>query len=248
MHPEFIQLGGFTIHSYGVMMAIALTAAVVVWHILGRLSGKDSGFGADVGLCLMVSGLVGARIAYVIAMYNTHYRYNHWEIIRIDQGGLIYYGGIIGSTIGMWIYAIYRHEPKAALADLVITPIPLAHALGRVGCFLNGCCFGTIYNGPLHVYMQDANRHPVQLYEAGLNLVLFVVLYRAYRRRTRNGVIFASYLIAYPVIRFLTEFLRGDSRAMVGPLTTAQVVSLVLIAVGVVLFVRAKPRTESATG
>jgi phosphatidylglycerol:prolipoprotein diacylglycerol transferase len=238
MNPVFWKIGNFTIHWYGVMMSLALLSAVVVWHTLGKRARKYPGFGTDVGVWLMVSGLIGARAAFVIANYNTVYRYNLAEIVRIDQGGLIYYGGVVGSCIGMYLFAMWKHEPRAQLADLVVAPIPLAHALGRVGCFLNGCCYGREYNGLLHVHMHGTDLHAVQLYEAGLNSLLFVGLLYLYGRRSSAGQVFAAYLITYGIIRYIVEFFRGDERAMLGAMTTAQGVSLVLVVAGVALMAK----------
>jgi len=238
MNPIFWKIGNFTIHWYGIMMAFALLSSVLVWHILGKRAGKFTGFGADVGVWLMVSGLIGARAAFVVANYDQVYSHAPWEIFLINQGGLIYYGGLAGSCIGMYIFAVWNHEPKASLADLVIAPIPLAHALGRVGCFMNGCCYGRPYDGPFHTELQGADVHAVQLYEAALNFLLFVTLLTIYKRRRSAGQVFAIYCIAYGLIRFFIEFLRGDERAMWGTITTAQGVSLALLIAGLALFVR----------
>jgi phosphatidylglycerol:prolipoprotein diacylglycerol transferase len=235
MHPVFFTIGSFAIHTYGVMMALALLASVFVWHKLGERFGKYPGFASDVGIWLMVSGLLGARVAYVVSNFESHYRANPGEIWRIDQGGLIFYGGAIGSMLGMYIYSLLKREAPLPLADLVITPIPLAHALGRVGCFLNGCCFGREYEGFPHVFMANANRHPVQLYEAGLNLIVFGVLLTLFNRKRRDGVVFAAYLMLYPVVRFIIETFRGDERLRVGTWSVAQVVSVCLFAAGLAI-------------
>lgn len=244
MHPIFFQFGVFTIHSYGLMMALALLASVYVWHTLGRREGKYPGFASDVGIWLMVSGLFGARLAYVISNFESHYREHPWEIWRIDQGGLIFYGGVIGSLIGMSVFARLKREAAWPLADLVITPIPLAHALGRVGCFLNGCCYGSKYEGFPHVFMVGENRHPVQLYEAGINLIVFGILLRSYYAKQRAGVVFAGYLILYPIVRLFVENFRGDERLRVGFLSVAQAVSLGLLIAGVTIMVRARRKAE----
>lgn len=236
MHPVFLKIGGVTIHSYGVMMALALLAAVAVWHILARRANKAPGYASDVGVWLMVSGLLGARIAFVVANYRELFAHDPWSMLRIDQGGLIYYGGMIGSVVGMTIFSRLRGEEWFATADRVITPIPLAHALGRVGCFLNGCCMGSPYTGWCSYELNGVYRHPVQLYEAVLNVLVFAFLFRLHGRRRFRGQVFAAYLLTYPVVRFGIEFLRGDERLQVGPLTVAQLLSLSFLVLGLVLW------------
>ena len=249
MHPDLITIGGFTIHTYGVAMAGALLAAVCVWHILARREGKLPGYASDLGVWLMISGLLGARAAYVIANWETFFAHDLASIIRLDQGGLIYYGGLIGSLIGVSVFNHLKGDPWFRSADLVITPIPLAHALGRIGCFFNGCCYGVEHTGLCSYELNGVFRHPVQLYEASLNIVLFAALFALHKRKRFHGQIFATYLLVYPVVRFIAERFRGDERLAAGPFTTAQMISVLLFMGGIVLWLRCRktPLTVAQT-
>lgn len=148
MHPVLFRLGPVTIHWYGVMMALAFFAALVNWTLLGRKEGRDFNFCSDLLFWIMIAGIVGARIAYVMA--DLPYFLKHpSEILRVDKGGLIFYGGFLGAGIAIAAIARIHKQKLTSLLDFVIASLPLAHAFGRIGCFMNGCCFGKLVSsGP----------------------------------------------------------------------------------------------------
>jgi len=268
MYPHALSLhvGGLAIHLYGVMMALAFLAGLANWSFLGRREHRDFAFCSDLLFWIMVAGVVGARAAYVIADFAA-FRDRPLSMLYVWQGGLIYYGGFLGAGLAILVFARLRRTGVAALFDFVITAVPLAHAFGRIGCFLNGCCYGREWHGPLAVRYpphsgpwcdqvdaglitrfspRSAPVHPVQLYEAAANILLYLGLVWLYRRRRRDGTVLAAYLLTYPVLRFWLETLRGDPRMPVLGLSVAQGISVGLFAVGLALLVRARlsaPRT-----
>lgn len=258
MHPLFIQLGDLKIFWYGVMVALGFFAGLANWAWLGRKDGRSFNFCSDLLFWTMISGIVGARIAYVASDWR-EYVWRPWAVFRLDQGGLIYYGGFLGAVVGLYLFARRRKLAIPAFADFVITALPLGHAFGRIGCFLNGCCHGSIHGGPLsvvfpkgsfafntHLYAglitqyDDGSLpvHPVQLYEAGINLLIYAFLVWLYRRKKRDGIVAAAYLLAYPPTRFLLEFLRADERMRWAGVSVAQWLSLALFALGCVLLLK----------
>jgi len=233
-------------------MAIGFLAALAHWVWTGRRNGRGFNFCSDLMLWTMVSGVIGARIAYVAANWSD-YADEPWRILYFHEGGLVYYGGFIGAVLALAVFAVVKHQRILPFMDFVISALPLGHAFGRLGCFLNGCCHGSVTNLPWAIrYPRDGlpwchqvntgliDRftpetlpvHPVQIYEALFNLALYVVLLTMYRRNVGNGRVSAAYLLIYPVGRFLFEFLRGDARIQIGFLTMAQVFSLVLFMTG----------------
>jgi phosphatidylglycerol:prolipoprotein diacylglycerol transferase len=168
------------------------------------------------------------------------------EIVRVDQGGLIYYGGLIGASVVFVFFARLHGERVLDLADFAVTALPLGHALGRVGCFLNGCCQGRWVEESSWM-APGLSRYPVQLYEAAFNLIVYSVLFRQYvRRRDRpRGMILASYLMIYPTGRFLLEFMRGDERLRFGVFSAAQYLSLALMVVGMGLWLVVRRQHET---
>lgn len=233
MHPVCFYIFGRPVYWYGVMVATGFMLGVVNWHLVLRKEGRRPEFAADMGFWLMISGVIGARIAYIIA----NFRYFIQEpllIFRVDQGGLIFYGGFIGATVAVVVLSRIRKEPLLAFADFTVTSLPLGHAVGRIGCFLNGCCFGKACDLPWAVNMQEAFRHPVQLYEAALNFILYLVLLKTYFSKGRDGVVLSLYLMGYAVVRFMTEFFRGDERLRLFFLSYAQWLSVLLFVIGAV--------------
>jgi len=235
MHPVFITLFGRPIAWYGVMAAVGFGVAAVYWSIQARRQGRPCGFGSDLAVWLMAGGLLGARAAYVLANWD-RYLAAPEEIVRIDQGGLIYYGGFIGGIAACILFARVRRLPVWATGDFAIIGLPLAHAFGRVGCFLNGCCYGRETTSACSVLLDGVRRQPVQLYESAMNLLVFALLcvYRSRNRRAGTGL--ALYLTTYPVGRFFLEFLRGDPR-LAGPgFNVSQLLSLGWFLVGLALW------------
>jgi phosphatidylglycerol:prolipoprotein diacylglycerol transferase len=165
-------------------------------------------------------------------------------MLRIDQGGLIFYGGFILATLAVIVFARVRGLPLLRVGDFTVSALPLGHAMGRIGCFLNGCCYGAPTDVPWATYVADAMRHPVQLYEASFNFILYAVLHLLLRT-ARTGQVVAVYLMSYGTWRFLIEFLRGDDRLRTGGLDAAQLISLglILIGAGLALGLRRTPRT-----
>ncbi len=274
MHPICFKIGPLSIHWYGVMMALGFLAGLANWVHLGRKEGRDFNFCSDLLFWVMVSGVVGARLAFVAADWE-HFSKDLWGIFRVDQGGLIFYGGLLTAAAALFFFARARKQKFSSLIDFVITAVPIAHTFGRAGCFLNGCCFGApsgrlpgvCYPGDTrslvwrhHVEVgwiqetvaQSLPVHPVQLYEATLNLILFLCLRYLYPRRRWNGQVVVAYMCGYAAVRFAMEALRGDrgQRMQYLGLSSAQWVSLTLLTVAAGVYAwlsNRKPLANNAT-
>lgn len=242
--PVAFTVLGRPIYWYGILVALGFIAAVIHWNALARREKMPDGLGSDLGLVVILGGIVGARLAYIIANF-AHYRAHPSEILRIDQGGLIFYGGFIVAALSVIVLARVRRLPLLRLGDFTISALPLGHAFGRTGCFLNGCCYGAPTDLPWATFSAGALRHPVQLYEVLFNVLLYLTLH-ATLRKSRPGLTVAVYLMAYGAWRFGIEFLRGDDRLRVPGLDMAQVISLglIMIGLGLALGLRRSPRTE----
>lgn len=243
MDPVCFTILGKDIYWYGVMFALSFIACATHWNMLGRREGRPPHFGSDLALVVMIAGIVGARLGYVLANFH-EYVARPVEILRIDRGGLIFYGGFILSSLVTLAWAWKRGEALRAFVDFCITAIPLGHAFGRVGCFINGCCYGKPWDGPWAIFTAGALRHPVQLYESTFNVLLYAALLALYLRKKRDGVVLASYLIFYGAWRFSVEFLRGDERLSEAGLDVAQWISIGLITLGALLLLFLPARTK----
>ncbi len=241
LDPIAFHVGSRPIYWYGISVAAAFMAAVAHWNWLGRREKKAEGFGSELGFWMMLCGILGARVAFVAANF-AYFAEAPIEILRIDRGGLIFYGGFIGAAAGIVLFARYRRQRLWALADFAVTGLPLGHAIGRIGCFLNTCCYGCPTALPWGVETEGSVRHPVQLYEFVFNMAVYGLLLWAYPRRKADGRVLALYLMVYPVGRFLFEFLRGDERLRWMGMNVAQEISVALFAAGVGLWLARKKK------
>ena len=246
MHPVVFQIFGKDIYSYGVLTALGFLCAILTWLWLGRRESRPQGFAADLGFWLMTGGILGSRLAYVIAHWD-YYRGVPLEIVRIDQGGLIFYGGLLLASAVLVVFARRHRLPVWHLADFAIPGLAIGHALGRVGCFLNGCCYGRPagdhFCGIAYPPVCEPGKlfpgiplFPVQLIESAALIAIWIVLLFAYPRRKKDGFVFALYLLLYPPVRFALEYLRGDERQSWLALDVAQVTSIALFLIGLALF------------
>lgn len=258
MHSIFIQIGGFSIRWFGVMMALGFLAAFVNLNYQAKLFKIDNQFISDMLVWILVGGILGARTAYVIANWHVEYADNPLAVLYIHRGGLIYYGGLIGGVISSWIYVcLLKKYPPLPVADIAGASLPLGQAFGRIGCFMNGCCYGRCTHSPIGVkfpvnspaWIDQVHGHcidttsscslsvyPVQLFESIGALIIFGILWFALRKQKFAGVTASLYLILYGILRFCMEFFRGDERQHVGNLTTAQLISVLMICCGFILF------------
>lgn len=256
MDPVFMTVFNRPIYWYGVFLALGFGAGLVHLTWLGRREGREPGFASDLAFWLILGGIAGARAAYVFGNWS-EFADRPADIIRVDQGGLVFYGGFFGAGLAAWIFARARHVPTLRLFDYILTALPLGHALGRVGCFINGCCHGSVHSGILsctyppqssvfwsqvEAQLISPSSHaalpvwPVQLFEAAANLLIYGLLFRAYLRPHSNGAIVTRYFILYPIARFSLEFFRGDltDRVIIGGFTSAQWVSAAMLACALV--------------
>lgn len=244
MHPVLLQIGGFTLRSYGFMAMLGFLTAWYLMRLNRRYAGLTDDQTSNLLLIAMAAGIGGARIFYV-AMNWDYYSRHLSRIVRIDQGGLVFYGGFLLAFAMVIIYSRSRKLDVVRVLDVFAPAMAAAHAWGRIGCFLNGCCFGSPTGCFLGVtYPEDsaaalrypgAKLHPVQLYEAAEN-VAACGLYWYLVRRGKRGMAMAAYMCVYGICRFANEFLRGDNPHWSG-LTPAQWIGLGLIPVGGALLV-----------
>ena len=237
MFPDLIDLGFLHLRTYGACMA---TGFLICWWLIEKLGRRKDL--SNLLLALMVSGVVGSRIAYVIEHWQSEFAANPAQIIRVDQGGLMFYGGLILAIVVFFVWCIVKKEHPLALGDLLCTVIPLGHAFGRIGCFFYGCCYGRDSDAWCAVtfpmgspsWFEHGRRMvsvlPTQLFEAAALLALFAILVFVYRRARCHTA--GLYLMGYAVIRFGMEYLRGDPRAAVGPFSISQTISIGMFALG----------------
>lgn len=212
MHPILFELGPFTLRSYGLMMALGFAFGIALALHLGRKEGRPDDVILDLSVWIMLGSILGARALYVIVQPES-YLQRPWTVLAVWEGGLVYYGGLIGAGVTAYAWMRRHKQPIWHIADILAPGLALGQFFGRLGCFFNGCCYGRVDHGHGLVFpgIGDGLPHlPVMLYEAAFTILLAAFLYWFRRRRAYPGQIFALYVAVYSAGRFGLEFLRGD--------------------------------------
>lgn len=234
MHRVLFRIGPLTIYSYGVFLALGFVVAGLLARYRFKQQYKDPYIILDLLLAAAVGGVIGARILYVIGNPS---QINGWyDIFNITRGGLVFYGGLLlgfalGLLVGRW-----RHLRFWPTMDLGGLCVPVALAIGRIGCLLNGCCYGKPTGLPWGVTYPLSSgilgvRHPTQIYEMVLDLALFGFLWWKKDSFEREGTVFWLFALGYGAIRFTIEFFRAHEAASAGLAFQMASVAMLLVAV-----------------
>ncbi len=243
MHPILLHLGPITLYSYGAAMAAAFLIAVgLASHVTQRslrgLVPLPPAALMDWGCWTMAGGVIGGRVVYVALNWEV-YRAQPLEIIALWHGGLVWYGGFLGGWLAQGWYVLAHRYPFWSSTDQVIPFIALGHAIGRIGCFANGCCYGKPTAGWFGVQFpgQAERVVPIQLVESLLLVLLYLVLRSAQRPSVlrRPGTVFGLYLVGYGFIRWTMEWWRGDHAPAWNGWTLYQLMSVAVVVGGVLV-------------
>lgn len=246
MHP-FIHVFGLKIPSYGLMMAIAFITAILISYIRAKKAGKNPDTILDLAIAAIILGLGSAYLLYIFVTYPLS---EIWNSIKsgsfavFKDGGLVFYGGVIGGALAVIGYLkLIKKERVWDYAAIIVPTIPLAHALGRVGCFLAGCCYGKCVETPISVIYENpiggapvgVPVFPIQLVEAACNIVVFVILMLYVGKKLKRGSVLFLYMILYGIERFVLEYFRYDEiRGIFLGLSTSQWISIAMVIIGVI--------------
>jgi phosphatidylglycerol---prolipoprotein diacylglyceryl transferase len=250
MHPRLFDLGPVTVYTYGVLLAAAYLLGLQLALVRARRHGLDAQRVMDLGILVIVSALVGAKVLLVIVDFD-QFRADPAALFSIARSGGVFYGGLIFAVAAAFWYLRRHPLPFWSTCDVFAPGIALGHVIGRMGCFFAGCCWGrpttepwgVTFTNPLAAELVGTplgvSLHPTQLYEAGAELIILVGLLALERRgRAYPGRTFWAYVLVYGVSRFVIEFFRGDPRGEVfGMLSTSQFISVVLVPLSIVMLV-----------
>jgi phosphatidylglycerol:prolipoprotein diacylglycerol transferase len=257
MHPTLLSLGPLDFHAYTVTLALAFLVGV-----LGAV--RENYRGANPfpvtpagGVWIFIGALIGAKVYWAIQYGPTWTDdegngYDWYRVFFIWEGGMVYYGGLIGGVLGALAYFRYVRVPVLPMGDIGLPFLPLGHSIARLGCFLNGCCWGVVTDGPTGVVFPRRSLvwrqqlddgliqrsataplpvHPTQLYESLGLFVIFLVMRYAYRHKRYDGSVMMLYPLLYGILRFCVEALRGDSARPLFGMTVSQMIALGLFLV-----------------
>jgi len=244
MYPVLFEIGPLTLRTYGVFVAVGFFAAFSLLYSEAKRKNFYPQKILDLELIILIFGILGARALHVLVNLD-FYAKNIPDIFLVWRGGLAFTGGFILAITAGAVFAVKNRLPFWKIADFVVPYVALGHAIGRIGCFLNGCCFGAPAAQPFLgvIFPGDAiYRHPTQLYAAFLLLSIFIILKLAGERPHAAGTIFTLYLGLYSAMRFFLDFLRGDNPTYAFDLTVSQFICVFIFACSVflLLFLRKK--------
>lgn len=244
--PIIFSIGGFVVRWYGVMIDIAVIT-VVLWALHGvQKNGKiTSDTVLNAALVGIPAGLIFSRLLHIIDQWQY---FATLPISAVFSGeGLTIYGAVLGAVLGLWIYSKFSHFQFGILADIIAPATILAQAIGRIGCFINGCCYGLVTNLPWSIVYTNKNSygylasnnladgygtHPSVAYEFIWDMIVFGILLKIGKRFKPSGALFAIYLALYALGRLFIDFTRDGTPFLFG-LHQAQVMSLAVMLITV---------------
>jgi len=253
MYPVLFKIGNLAVRTYGVVLILAFFICLYLLKYEARRFSITNKTIDHMVNYLLLGGLIGARLYYAL-FYDAYYYFTKpWTLLFIWEGGLAIHGAIIGGVVGLYLFARKNGVKFLVLANLLAPILLLGQAIGRLGCFLNGCCYGLSTNVRWGVmfpknsfaYYQFGFHavHPTELYELSLNLIGFVVLWSV-RKNVRN-YLFSLYLMYYGAVRFIVSFFRADSLYLWGTgIRIAHIASVFFILAGLILFKYIRNKTE----
>ncbi len=256
MYPILFEIGNWPVYAYGVLLAAAYLAALQLAVVRARRQGIDGTKVMDLGIYLIISALVGAKLMLVVVDFEYFLREPR-ELLSLVRAGGVFYGGLIAALVVALVLARRYGLAMWTTADLFAPGIALGHVIGRFGCLLAGCCYGTPTSMPWGITFTNPVAatnvgtplgiplHPTQLYDAGAELlILFVLLLTERRGRPFAGRTFWLYIVLYGLSRFVIEFFRGDDRGILMGVSTSQFVSLIAVPVAVAMLLRLRHRAN----
>lgn len=252
MHPQLFHVGRFFLPTYGFLVSLGVLFGLWISVRNSEKQGIDGEKAWNLGILVVLCGILGAKVLYVINDWS-YYAAHPADIFSVNtlQAGGVFSGGLVAALVAAAWYIRRHHLPALATCDAFAPGLAIGHAIGRLGCFSAGCCWGKPTNAWWGVTFTNpiANElvgtplghplEPTQLFEAAVEFANFVLLTWLLTRKRFDGQVFAAYLVLYGVARYLLEFLRDDpGRGSVfgGFMTGTQLISIGLVVLGGVIW------------
>jgi phosphatidylglycerol:prolipoprotein diacylglycerol transferase len=254
MYPELFTIGPLTLHTYGLFVAIGLVVGIIVAIKIGKSQGIDFQKIMDMGLIIIIAGIIGSRLAYVFINFS-YFKTSPMDIVKLWTGGLVFSGGLIAVLLVMMWYTRQAGYSLWQIGDLWAPAAAIGQAIGRIGCFMAGCCYGRPTDMPWGVVFTDPKSlacplntplHPTQLYSSFSGLIIFIVLMILNSKKRFEGQVLLWFLILHGTARLLIEQFRGDDRGLIfgGSWTATQFLTIIILIGSVVALFIMKFRKE----
>ncbi len=264
MFPRLFQFGHFSIPTYGVLVATGVLVGLWISVRNSAKQGIKPENAWDFGIAVVLAGIIGSKLLYILVDW--HYYMEHpREIFSLStlQAGGVFSGGLLAAFAVAWWFLRKHHMPALATCDAFSPGLAMGHAIGRLGCFAAGCCYGkatdhfwgVTFTNPLAQQLVGTPLghalEPTQLFESAVELSIFFLLTWMFKRKKFDGQIFGAYLFLYGIARFFLEFLRDDpGRGSVfgGALSGTQLIAIALVLTGgIIWYLRPTPKVVLAT-
>ena len=252
INPVLFKIGIFEIRYYGLIFILGFLIGYLFLVYLAKerklnLTKDDI---SDLLLYLLIGIIAGARLFYILFYNLGFYLENPLEMFALWHGGLSFHGGLAGAVIAILLFCKKKKVSFYEIIDIVVIPVALGLAFGRIGNFLNGELYGRITNLPWAVKFKGAEgfRHPSQLYESLKNLVIFSVLWFIRNKKLPNGFLFWSFVTMYSVLRFFVEFVREPDPQLgfiIFSMTMGQILSIITCSIGIYFLFRLKYESKN---
>lgn len=249
-----IYIGSIPVPVYGTLIALSYIIGTVLISRRASLYGYTKGNIYIASILAAIGIIVGAKLLYFLTVLPTYIR--HWNIVKksipyaIYYGfsGYVFYGGLAGDIFMIYLYCVQMDFSFFRFMNVITPAIPFIHSIGRIGCFMGGCCYGIEYNGIFSIHfphnelingLDSTGRFPIQLLESFALFALFILFYFHSNKIYPDGFLILLYLIAYGILRFFTEFLRADTeRGVIFSLSTSQWISIFVVILGIFMLKR----------
>jgi phosphatidylglycerol---prolipoprotein diacylglyceryl transferase len=200
------------ISTYFLVISIACTLATIWFVKRAEKRSLHRVTAIDLTIAVLLGGILGARLLHVFYEDPAFYRENPLAVLQVWNGGFVFLGGVVGAWFAGMIFCQIKNEPFWFWADIAVIPISFGYALGRIACFLNGCCYGKWCDLPWAVYMQGGFRHPTQLYASFIEFIILFFLIKIEPKVRLSGSLFGSWLVLHSISRLIMEQFRDDPR------------------------------------
>ncbi len=255
MYPDLLTIGNFTIHTYGVCIALGALLGITLISLEAKKKGYDQQQILDLTFYLLITAIIGSRIFYIILNLK-YYLHHPLEMVMIWRGGLVFYGGFIFAFATCFLYLKKHKLPFLKTCDLLVPGLAIGEAIGRIGCFFAGCCYGKptdlpwaiTFTHPHSLAKLGVPLHPTQLYSSFKALLVFFILINFRRYKKGEGQLTWIYILLYAIGRLIIENFRGDERGLLilHAITLTQAIALLFIPIALfMVFYSGRKRTPS---
>lgn len=255
MYPDLLRIGNFTLHTYGLCIALGALLGILFVSRQAKREGLNQQLLLDLVFYLLIAAIIGSRIFYILL--NPGYYLKHpLEMLMIWRGGLVFYGGFLFAFPTCFVYLKKHGLPFLKTCDILAPGLALGECIGRIGCFFAGCCYGRPTDLPWGVTFTHPNSlaqlgvslHPTQLYTSAHALLAFIILVSFRRVKRADGQIVFLYILLYALGRLIIEHFRGDERGLLvaGYLTVTQTIAIILIPVAIFMIISLGKRKTAA--